>query len=146
MNLALILDDCLQRLQAGETIAGCLAHYPDHAADLAPMLAVAAQLNRLAGQAPSAAQRQRTLARLRQEAATQRARQRGQARSGWLTPVFATRRLAAAVVVILVLLATLSAGVVASSQPGQLAYELRVIVERAPALVAFKPMARRGRA
>ncbi len=43
MNLATILDDCLQRLQAGETIAGCLARYPDQAADLAPMLAAAAQ-------------------------------------------------------------------------------------------------------
>lgn len=108
----------------------------------APMLAVVAQLSRLAGQAPAAAQRQRTLARLRQEAATQRASQRGQARSGWLTPIFAARRLAVAAAVVLLLLATLSAGVVASSQPGEPAYGLRVIVERAPALVLFNSPAR----
>ncbi len=142
MNLAPILDDCLQCLQAGETIAGCLARYPDHAADLAPMLAVAAQLSGLAGQAPSAAQRQRALARLRQAAATQRASQRGQDHAGWLRPVFAARRLAVAIAVILLLLATLSASVVASSQPGQPAYGLRVIVERAPALVTLDRTAR----
>ncbi len=142
MNLAPILDDCLQRLEAGETIAGCLARYPDHAADLAPMLAVAAQLSRLAGQAPAAAQRQRTLARLRQEAASQRASHRGQARTGWLTPIFAAQRLAIAAAVILLLLASLSAGVVASSQPGRPGYGLRVIVERAPALVLFNSTAR----
>ncbi len=142
MNLAPILDDCLQRLQAGETIAGCLARHPDHAADLAPMLAVAAQLNRLAGQTPSSAQRQRALARLSQEAATQRVNWRSQKQPHWLTTVFAVRRLAAATAVILALLVIFSAGAVAASQPGQPAYELRVIVERAPALVAFKPAAR----
>lgn len=142
MNLATILDDCLQRLQAGETIAGCLAHYPDHAADLAPMLGVAAQLNRLVGQQPTENQRQRTLARLRQTAAQQRTTDPRQARAGWLKLVFAAPRLAVAASVFLLLLVSLSAGVVASSQPGQPAYELRVIAERAPALVVFQAPAR----
>ncbi len=142
MNLAPILDDCLQRLRAGETIAGCLARYPDHAADLAPTLGVAAQLSRLAGQQPTEVQRQRALARLRQAAAHQRTTQHGQAPAGWFTPVLAARRLAVASAVILLLLATLSAGVVASSQPGQPAYGLRVIVERAPALVTLDRTAR----
>ncbi len=31
-------DDCLARLAAGESVEGCLASYPDLAADLAPML------------------------------------------------------------------------------------------------------------
>lgn len=136
MTLAAILDDCLQRIAAGESIAGCLARYSNHAADLAPMLAVAAQLSGLADQAPAAAQRQRTLARLRQATAEQRAGQRSRPRGGWLAPAFAARRLALAGAVVLLLLATLSAGVVASSQPGQPAYELRVIAERAPAWLA----------
>lgn len=142
MNLAAILDDCLQRIQAGETIAGCLARYPDQAADLAPMLAVAAQLARLTGQQPSADQRSRTMARLRQEAASQRARQRSRGESGWLAPLAGVRRLAVVAVVAILLLAAVSAGVVASSRPGQAAYELRVIVERAPALVSFDPAVR----
>jgi hypothetical protein len=142
MNLATILDDCLQRLQAGETLAGCLARYPDQAADLAPMLVAAAQLASLAGRQPADVQRQRTLARLRQEAASQRAGVRTPARAGRLAPIFAVRRLAVMAAVALLLLVTLSAGVVASSQPGQPAYELRVLVERAPLLVTFDASAR----
>jgi len=33
-----ILDECLQRLLAGETIESCLSHYPQHAAELEPLL------------------------------------------------------------------------------------------------------------
>ncbi len=142
MNLATILDDCLQRLQAGETIAGCLARYPDQAAELAPMLAAVAQIASLAGQRPAEAQHQRTLARLRTEAANQRAAQRTLPRAGRLAPIFAARRLALMAAVAMLLLVTLSAGVVASSQPGQPAYELRVLVERAPVLVTFDASAR----
>ncbi len=142
MNLAPILDDCLQRLQSGETLAGCLARYPDHAADLAPMLAVAAQVSALAGQAPSTEQRQRALARLRQAGADQRSRQRSRPAAGWRMPLFAARRLAVVAALALLLLTALSAGVIAASQPGQPAYELRVIVERVPALAALDPAAR----
>lgn len=36
-----ILDDCLERLHRGETIAACLAAYPEHAAALKPLLETA---------------------------------------------------------------------------------------------------------
>jgi hypothetical protein len=36
-----ILDECLQRLLAGETIESCLSRYPLHAADLEPLLLTA---------------------------------------------------------------------------------------------------------
>jgi hypothetical protein len=36
-----ILDECLQRLIAGETIEACLSRYPDHAAALEPLLRTA---------------------------------------------------------------------------------------------------------
>ncbi|MCX7912353.1 MAG: DUF5667 domain-containing protein [Dehalococcoidales bacterium] len=36
-----ILDECVGRLLAGESIASCLAHYPEHAAELEPLLRAA---------------------------------------------------------------------------------------------------------
>ena len=36
-----ILDECLQRLLAGETIESCLSRYPQHASDLEPLLRTA---------------------------------------------------------------------------------------------------------
>jgi Domain of unknown function (DUF4382) len=38
-DLRLILDDCLDRLNRGETLDSCLSAYPEHASELRPMLA-----------------------------------------------------------------------------------------------------------
>ncbi len=39
MNLDTTLERCLQQIEAGESIDGCLARYQDQADALAPMLA-----------------------------------------------------------------------------------------------------------
>ena len=70
MTLPAILDDCLRRLQAGETIAACLDHYPDQASELAPLLTAAARLRPLAGQGLSDAQRAQGRAVVRAAART----------------------------------------------------------------------------
>lgn len=136
MTLAVVLDDCLQRLQRGESLEACLQRYPAHARELAPMLAAAAQLTALHQVAPSAAQNTRTLVALREAAAQRRAQPQRTGLLGRLTG-FAPGRLALTAALMLLLFTTFSAGVVASSRPGQVAYSLRVLAERAPAVTTF---------
>ena len=44
MSLAIddVLNECIERLAAGETVQECVARYPDHAADLEPLLQTSA--------------------------------------------------------------------------------------------------------
>ena len=142
MTLAAILDDCLQRVRAGESIASCLQRYPVHADELAPMLAAAARLSAWSALSPTAEQRAHTLAQLRQAASTaaataaQRTGRTSRASSNGFAAL-APGRLALAGLVMILLLTTFSAGVIASSQPGDAAYALRVLAERAPALAVW---------
>ena len=46
-RLADILNRCLEEIAAGETIGACLARYPEHAAELGPLLAMAGELGTL---------------------------------------------------------------------------------------------------
>ena len=60
-----ILDDCLARLAAGESIVDCLARYPEHADELAPLLRMSQETIRIAYTAtPSDAARARGMARM----------------------------------------------------------------------------------
>ena len=47
-----VLDECLERLASGETIAECCARYPGHAEDLAPLLRSAAAVRQTARVTP----------------------------------------------------------------------------------------------
>jgi len=135
-DLADILDGCLQRLRDGETTEDCLARHPEQAAELAPMLMAASQLQRLADYRLSNAQRLRAKVTLRETLADRSPRairpawRRALGRAGGLAMV----SIAAA----LVLVATMVT-VVAASQPGQQAYRLRVVAERIPALIQISP-------
>ncbi|MCX6031421.1 MAG: hypothetical protein NT169_19250 [Chloroflexi bacterium] len=136
MNPADILDDCLQRLQFGETVESCLTHYPDQAADLRPLLAAAVQVRGLAGYHLSNGQRLRAKVTLRETLAARSARR------SWLSwgTVFArTRGVAFATILAAALFVALTVNGVAASQPGDLAYRLRVVVERAPAVLQTTP-------
>ena len=44
-----ILNDCLERMAAGEDLGRCVRRYPEHAAELEPLLATAAATHRAAG-------------------------------------------------------------------------------------------------
>ncbi|MCB9154019.1 MAG: hypothetical protein H6649_08200 [Caldilineae bacterium] len=137
MNLDTTLERCLQQIEAGESIDGCLARYQDQADALAPMLAAAVQIRSHAEARLSQTQRLQAKATLRQTLAAQPSAAAVQktARSRWALSLGGARRLVAIAAVAMLLVVVLSVGVVASSEPGNPAYAVRVIAERAPALV-----------
>jgi len=125
-------------------MAACLARYAEQAAVLEPMLAAAVELRALRGRSLSEPARLRAKARLRQTQAMQRSRASASPRlAGWwprLGALPAPRALAGFAVALCLLV--LSAGIVAASQPGDLAYGLRVAAERIPARLATSPETR----
>ncbi len=128
MNLEAILDDCLVRLQQGESVAECLERYSLQAAELAPLLATADQLRILSAQQLSIAQRQAGKRALRQALAAQQEKVQPAFGLGWLSWL---RSPVAVPLAALLLLVVLAGGAVAASQPGDLAYGARVAIERA---------------
>jgi hypothetical protein len=137
-ELTRILGNCLDQIAAGKTVAACLAQYPEHAAELAPLLAMAGELGTLRDYRLSEAARQRAHARLLR---AEIARNNQRATRWWQPGSFAVSRLAAGLAVVLFCVA-LTTGMVAASQPGDLAYGVRVVVERAPAWLAREPETR----
>src|SRR5215470_4116682 len=69
-----ILQLCLARIAAGESIAACLNEYPEHADELAPLLEAAAELRGWAPPALSDATRGATRTRAHAALAARRAR------------------------------------------------------------------------
>ncbi len=63
-DLASILEDCLKRLDEGETLQACLLRYPEQAAEIKLLLGAAARLQEQVQVRPSAAFRARTQAKL----------------------------------------------------------------------------------
>ncbi len=111
------LDICLDRLLTGAAIADCLARYPQHAAQLAPLLQVANLLEAPPGPTMSAAGLRAGEARLLAQAAKMRSTRRQAKPALWTGLV---RRLAAAGIAgVLLLSGLLGAGTVsAASLPG----------------------------
>jgi hypothetical protein len=139
MNPAEILDDCLQRLQAGEALASCLARYPDQATGLRPMLAAAVRVQGLAGVRLSNGQRLRARVTLRETLAQRTAPRPWFA---WLTDAGRQHGFAMAAVLVVILFLALAVNGVAASLPGQPAYPLRVAIERAPVILQTTPSGR----
>src|SRR5689334_6029396 len=75
-----VVEECLQRIEHGESVDACLRAFPEHAADLAPILAVAAELRALP--VPPLTSAARNAARARAQAAYAR-RFVGRAAGGW---------------------------------------------------------------
>jgi hypothetical protein len=136
MNLTTILDDCLQRLAAGESVAQCLARYPEAALELAPMLAAAEQVRAFSAVRLSEGQRLRAKVTLREDLAAQRTRRTGAAAplgASWPRWRFAP----VAAILAVVLFSTVAFSAVAASRPGDLTYPVRLAVERAPVWLQF---------
>ena len=131
MDLTTILDDGLERLARGESRAEVLARYPDAASELAPALDAAVALQALAGQRLTDAQRLRAKVTLRETLAARRP-----APGAFWGRL---RLLPSALLLAFLLIGAASFSAVAFSQPGDVAYPIRVAVERAPALVKFTP-------
>ncbi len=139
MTLSAVLDDCLRRLQAGETVAACLADYREQADDLGPLLATAVRLRPLAEARLSDNQRALGRAAVRAAVRSQAVgavhSDRRQAQS-W-TPRRAFGWMATAIVALLFL--TLAGTTVLAAQPGDAGYALRVVAERVPAALYTSP-------
>ncbi len=133
-----ILDICLDRLQTGATVADCLANYPQHAAQLAPLLQVASLLEAPPGPAMSAKGLRAGEARLLAQAAKMRSTRRQAKPAPW-TGLF--RRLAAAGIAgVLLLSGLLGAGTVsAASLPGSPLYPIKQATEAVVTWAAFTP-------
>jgi hypothetical protein len=131
------LDICLDRLQAGATVADCLASYPQHAAQLAPLLQVASLLETPAGPMMSDQGLRTGEARLLAQAARLRARRK----AGTLPLTGLIRRLAAAGIAGMVLVCgMLGVGTVsAASLPDSPLYPVKQATEAVVTWAAFTP-------
>jgi hypothetical protein len=134
-ELTRILGSCLDQIASGKTAAACLAQYPEHATELAPLLAMAGELDTLRDYRLSEAARQRAHARLLR---AEVARNNQRATRWWQPGSFTVSRLAAGLAVALFCV-ILTTGMVAASRPGDLAYGVRVVVEQVPAWLAREP-------
>ena len=139
-TFAHILGRCLDRIAAGDQAEACLANYPEHAADLAPLLAAATEMSALRGYTISSAGRQRVRAQIL-DAEILRNEHRAAPKWRWLGLVPRVSRLATGFAVALLCVVVTTAAV-AASQPGDLAYGVRVAAERVPALFVREPEGR----
>jgi len=143
--LAQIFDECAERVLAGETLESCLARYPQHSADLEPLLQSVVRVRGLATvppRAPEVAARSQAqfMAAARQMAASPGARQRSRLASFWdswlasfdvLRPI-PTGLVAAVVGVFLAgLLVTGVVSASANALPGDPLYSVKLATEQA---------------
>ncbi|MCY3638398.1 MAG: DUF5667 domain-containing protein, partial [Chloroflexi bacterium] len=126
------MDDCLARLAAGESIVECLARYPEHADELAPLLRTSQETIRIAHTAtPSDVARARGMARM--QAALAEGKQRSRWR--WQFPGLSWRPLstpilaAFAVVFLTVVAAGGTTVASADSLPGEALYPVKTMRE-----------------
>ncbi|MBI4328400.1 MAG: hypothetical protein HY685_00875 [Chloroflexi bacterium] len=132
-----ILDECLDRLQAGESVEACLARYPAEAAELEPLLRTASTLT-MARLQPRPEFRQ--TAKYRFQGAVRLERERRAARAGWANvlslPWVRTWIGAAAAVLVLFVLGSGTMIASADSLPDQPLYPVKRFVERAQLALA----------
>jgi hypothetical protein len=142
-----VLNICLDRLQDGDTLDACLASYPSHARQLAPLLRVAAMLETPDSQPMPAEGFRAGEARFLAYAAQLRARRQQTLpprQGGILSNLLgSTRRLVvASMVSVLLLCGVLSAGTVSAasaSLPGSRLYPVKRAAEALVSSVAFTP-------
>ncbi|MCB2141396.1 hypothetical protein KQH29_00470 [bacterium] len=123
-----ILDQCLSRLKAGESLDEILSQHPEEATELRPLLVVAAEFEAAARQTPPLRSMARTMAR-----AHEKAHHSTHHSSGWLSGFFAVPVLARAAVLAIIALITVGGTVTTASQavPGDWLYPLKLWTERA---------------
>jgi hypothetical protein len=126
-----ILNDCIERLAAGESIADCIAAHPRHEEELTPLLEVAAATLQAASSTTySPAAKARGLDRLNEAIASRSERKWALFRwPGWRSPV--ARPVVAGISVVLVVAATaMGADAMASdSAPGDALYWIKTSKE-----------------
>ncbi len=142
-----VLSVCVDRLRAGESVEDCLADYPSHVEQLAPLLRLAARLQAPSGLSMSSAGFDAGQARMLGRAAQLRARPQASpapTRRGALVGLLAgTRRLAVAGFAgLLLLCSVVGAGTVSAasgSLPGSPLYPVKLATEGVVSSVALTP-------
>ncbi|MCB9133590.1 MAG: hypothetical protein H6647_21920 [Anaerolineales bacterium] len=119
------LNDCLERMRRGESLQSCLARFPQHAADLAPLLQVG-QMLRSAPPALSADAFSRGRVILRDAALADHSASWGQRLGDTLRGLIVPLGLAAAALVVILVI-----GAAWSSAPGETLYPLRRLAQTA---------------
>lgn len=124
-DLATILEDCLNRLDQGETLQACLLHYPEQAGELKLLLGTAAMLEEQVKVRPSAAFRARTQAQLyaHMDAHPQPSRQ-------WRKVPFSIPRLAFALAVLFLAFMLTGTALAQSALPGATFYSWKLTTEK----------------
>jgi hypothetical protein len=135
-----ILQECISRLENGATVQECLALYPEHAAELTPLLRTAVALRSVVAPVPSRSEAPRAAARVAFLAAVERQQRQVAAPSpdrgaGWafrlgryLQPQRWASVLGALLLVVLLISSTMVAS--ASSLPGDPLYPLKLAREQ----------------
>jgi hypothetical protein len=153
-----ILDECLDRVKAGEPIDSCLSRYPEHAQELEPLLQMVQAIQVLRATEPP---RPAALARGRQRFLTEATRlreartRRDRSLVGRLFGPLAGRLYSPAVarVATMALVAVLAflvvSGVVvqaaAGSLPGEPLYPVKAVTRQVQLLITFDPQAREAK-
>ena len=119
MTFEEVLNDCLERMRRGESLPACLARFPQHAADLGPLLQVG-QMLRTAPPALSAEAFSRGRIDLRDAALAASSAGRGQQLSDALRGLAIPLGLAAAALVVIFVI-----GAAWNSAPGDALFPLR---------------------
>jgi hypothetical protein len=126
-NLDSVLEDCLERLVEGETLQACLTRYPEHAAELKPLLRAAALLEKQAQLRPPAAFKARTRAKLyaHMDAHPQKSRQ-------WWKPIssISLYRPAFALVTLLLVFGMTGTALAQFALPGSAFYPWKLVSEQ----------------
>jgi len=127
-----IVNDCLERIAAGESVADCLARYPEQAEELAPILQMGqATMDVSRAARPSAAVRARGMARMQAaiEERRHRRRRRWQMPQVFWRPISTPIAAAFAVVFLTVVAAGGTTAASADSIPGEPLYPVKSIRE-----------------
>lgn len=130
------LNDCLERMRRSESLESCLARFPQHAADLAPLLQVG-QMLRTAPPALSAEAFSRGRIDLRDAALSASPAGRGQRLGDALRGLVIPLGLAAAALVVILVI-----GAAWNSAPGDVLYPLRRSALTAAARLSPNPALR----
>jgi hypothetical protein len=99
-KLDLLLDECIDRINAGESIQECLACYPEHAAELKPLLQALSDVGNIVSDMPKAEARSMMRQRLESAAITA---ERSPHKNQWIPAIFGRPKVWASAIIVLVL-------------------------------------------
>jgi hypothetical protein len=99
-KMDLLLDECIDRINSGESIQECLTHYPEHAAELKPLLLALSDTGDICSDMPRA--EARSMIRQRLESASITA-ERSPHKNHWISTILGRPKAWASVAIVLIL-------------------------------------------